>query len=184
MQIIPLQDILTEEMNRLSGPLDVLETGCVRETRPEWEHNDGWSTVALAAYVRKNGGSATSIDLDTRAADCLLTEKGLREHVHLITGYSVNELAIELADKGEPSYDLMLLDSADDPTLILCEYFLAKQLIRPGGTILVDDASLDITSPAVKARALRPWLDKEGTPYRILNRAGSNYSTEVIAVDF
>ena len=44
--------------------LDILETGTIRGAGENYHRGDGWSTVTFAEYVKANGGSLTSIDLE------------------------------------------------------------------------------------------------------------------------
>ena len=67
------------ELRRRTGwdSLDILETGTIRNTGEEYRTGDGWSTLAFAEDVLSNGGSLTSIDLDTTHAEKVLGDREL-----------------------------------------------------------------------------------------------------------
>lgn len=196
---------------RLSGPdLDILETGCIRNGGEQYRINDGWSTWTFATWVKKHGGSMRSIDLDVSVAHMVLMRDGLmgdspgleptqegsifwregkatkgRSHERsfgLTQGYSVDVMAELLRRNGPESFDVILLDSDNDPNLILHEFFIAKHLIRPRGLILVDDVG-GSEGDATKGDAVVPWADTHLIPYRTLTRTGDGYVTNVIALE-
>ncbi|MEU5431571.1 class I SAM-dependent methyltransferase [Streptomyces olivoreticuli] len=178
--------ILTAELQglreRLAKPaLDILETGCIRNSAEEYRTGDGWSTLTFARHVAEHGGSSTSIDLDTSSADQILTREGVRSHAALITGDSVTTL-LALADQGA-TYDLVLLDSADDPTLIFNEYRITEPLVRVGGLLMVDDVKLHNDSYGSKGDAIVPRLKQEGIPFRFDRRWGGGGYIDVIMID-
>ena len=162
--------------------LKILETGTIRGTEEQYHHNDGWSTLTLAEYVRDNGGSLTSIDLDINAATTVLTRHGLLEHVNLVQGHSIDVLSRDVADHQEDSLDVVFLDSDNDASLIMNEFFLAKLLMRHPALVLVDD--VEPGSPGVvKGHQIMPWLDQNNVPYRLERRTGDLYSTGVLVFE-
>lgn len=161
--------------------LDILETGCIRDTRDEYRGGDGWSTLTLATHAKNNSGSVTSVDLDTRAASEVLSAHGVEKNASLVTGYSIDVLAGYVADGRE--FDFILLDSDNDAQLILHEYYLALRLIRDGGIVMIDDVEPG-SSDVVKGDLLIPHLERVNKPYVLLNRSKNAAVTGVAVVDF
>lgn len=174
-----MQEIITRELSRLSGPLITLETGSIRSTQPEYESGDGWSTLAFARYAKGNGGSFTSIDMDTCAAEEVLKEHSLREVVDLREGNSLDVLPDVVKEKG--AFDVVLLDSDNDPNLIMDEFFLVRPALCSGSVLLVDD--VDLTSPSVrKGHKILPFLQQQGYAPDIITRYGNSFTTGVMKV--
>jgi hypothetical protein len=159
--------------------LAILETGSIRNEAEEYHQNDGWSTLTFAQYVKANGGTLTSVDLDISAADAVLTRHGLRDTVNLVEQHSIAFLSGEV--DAAARYDVILLDSENDADLILHEYLLAKYL-HPG-LVLVDDVEPG-SATVVKGHKLLPVVSAEGTSYRMLRRTGAgSFSVGVLALD-
>lgn len=135
---------------------NILETGTIRQDTPEHRAGDGWSTLAFAQDAMASGGHVTSIDLDVRTAARVLDREGVADVVTLREGYSVHWLATMLA-AGE-RFDVILLDSENDPQLILHEFMIAMHLLRRPGLILVDDV-VPGSNTILKGRDLLPWID-------------------------
>lgn len=164
--------------------LTMLETGTIRNEGEQYQKNDGWSTVTLAEDVRDNGGSLLSIDLSVDASDRVLTRLGLREHVEMRQGYSVDVLAdiLSLPPEDRPSFDVVLLDSDNDGNLILHEFLVVQYLMAQGALLLIDDVDLHSTG-VVKGHAIAPWLERHGIQYRIETRTGEGYQTGVLVAE-
>jgi len=165
--------------------LNILETGTIRDEREQYQQNDGWSTLTFAEDVRDNGGDLVGVDLFIGAAENVLSAAHLREFVTLHQGYSVDVLAgmLELPKESRPSFDVVLLDSDNEGNLILHEFMIAKRLMAKDAMLLLDDVNL--SSPHVfKGDKIIPWLTEHGHVYRTLRRTGTNYATDVVAVDF
>lgn len=164
--------------------LNILETGTIRNEGEQYQMNDGWSTVTLAEDVRDNGGSFTSIDLHIGASENVLSSLGLREHVKLMKGYSVDVLAgmLSMPNAQRPEFDVVLLDSDNDGVLILDEFFAVRRMMTPGALLLVDDVDLQSTG-VVKGHMIAPWLDSIGATYRIETRTGKGYQTGVLIAE-
>lgn len=179
-----MRQILSKELTRMGPGLHMLETGSIRSVAPEYEVGDGWSTLAFAEHVRETGGSFVSIDLDTSAAEQVLTEKDLRTHVDLREGNSLDVLPQVVKECTEPDkrLDVVLLDSDNDADLILNEFLVVKEVIRPGGVLLVDDVDLEATG-VVKGHQIHPHLVGLGLSPEILVRHGGAYSTGVLRVE-
>lgn len=163
--------------------LDVLETGSIRHEGAQYHSNDGWSTLTFAEYVDAHGGTACSIDLDVRAADAVLRSRGLRDHVELVEGYSVDVLALMLATVDD-GFDAILLDSDNDADLILHEFLIAQHLVRRPGVILVDDVEPGSTD-VVKGAKLVPWLEARGVVFRLTRRTGDDgFSSGMMVIEY
>lgn len=159
--------------------LAILETGSIRGTEEQYHQNDGWSTLTFAEYVRDNGGSLISIDLDTAAADEVLTRHGVRDHVTLIEADSVATIE-GLPDSS--SLDVVLLDSDNDADLIMREFDAVCALTGERALFLVDDVEPGSTG-VVKGHRILPWLQDHGITYRLERRTGDGYSTSVLVFE-
>ena len=138
---------------------DILETGTIRQDTEAHRAGDGWSTLAFARDVWGGDGHVTSVDLDTRTARRVLDRElgaEAENYVTLREGYSIHWLAMMLA--AGQRFDVILLDSENDPQLILHEFMIATQLLRRPGLILVDDV-VPGSATVLKGRDLLPWID-------------------------
>lgn len=190
-----MHDIINEQLARLrdrlgvarpdpDGGLAILETGTIRVDSEAHRKGDGWSTEAFARdCMGYSAGTVTSIDLDTSVADRVLTRlsPNLRSLVTLRQGYSIEWMAamIEAGQK----FDVILLDSDNDPQLILHEYMLAEKLLRRPGLILVDDV-VPGSATIRKGELLLPWLERERPlhPYTVTPRTGNGFTSGVLSV--
>jgi hypothetical protein len=205
-----LSEILNAELGKLreriaaageraerAAPLDIMETGTIRNTGEEYRVNDGWSTLTFAEDVQAHGGSLVAIDLDVSAAREVLQARGLDHLVTLHQGYSIDVLAGMLASAfgnakktsggrltlgGAGFVDVAFLDSDNDSGLTLGEYMIVNHMMRSPGLIMVDDVDLDSTG-VVKGHQIVPWLDAHGTPYRLEKRHGDGYETGVLVIE-
>lgn len=165
------------ELRRRTGwdSLDILETGTIRNTGEEYRTGDGWSTLAFAEDVLSNGGSLTSIDLDTTHAEKVLGDRELLAGVNLLTGYSIDVMGRMLGKKHR--YEVIFLDSDNDAQLILHELMLARLMSKKGTLLMLDDIDLDGRSKAVKGLRAIPYLAAAGIDYKILERDGGTHRT-------
>lgn len=167
-------------MHRFDQPeLSVLETGTIREDTEAHRKGDGWSTLAFARDAAQHGGHVTSIDLATETAARVLSREGVDEHVTLRSGYSIEWMAAMLA--AGQRFDVILLDSDNDPALILHEFMLAEKLLYRPGLILVDDVVPD-SRTIRKGELLLPWLRQRGTHFNIFPRTGNGFTSGVLQV--
>lgn len=170
--------------DRPDAGLAILETGTIRVDSEAHRQGDGWSTEAFARdCMGRAEGTVTSIDLDTSVADRVLTRlsPNLRSLVTLRQGYSIEWMA-SMLEAGQ-RFDVILLDSDNDPTLILHEYMLAEKLLRRPGLILIDDVVPGSTAIR-KGELLVPWLERE-RPHRefvINQRTGNGFTSGVLSV--
>jgi hypothetical protein len=181
-----MTDILVQELARMRGAcrrdeLDLLETGCIRNSAPGHRLADGWSTLTFAEHVRDYGGSATSLDLDTSEAKSVLDAEGLAEEVELIDGDSVETLQ-RLREKGR-AFDFALLDSGNDPDLIFNEYQIAIEMMRRPGLIGVDDVKYYADSHGTKGEAVVPYLQAHSVLFRVHRRWGGYGWIDVVLIE-
>lgn len=177
---------IIENILTTTGGLHILETGTIRGEGEQYRIGDGWSTVAFAEHVRDHGGSVTSIDLDVSTARKVLEEQDLDGYVTLIEGHSIQALSRLLAADSRHDlvgFDVILLDSDNDPQLILHEYLIAAQMLRRPGVLIVDDVDLE-SEMIMKGHQVVPWLDREGVPYEIVQREAGGYTTGVLIARF
>jgi hypothetical protein len=125
-------------LNTISDPI-IVETGTYRE-----ENNykgDGCSTLLFDKYTKFCGGSLLSIDNDPKA--CKLARKSTGKNTTVIESDSVEFLATLSGD-----ISLLYLDSYNIKDWFndwapashhLKELFAAKEAIKPGTLIVVDD---------------------------------------------
>lgn len=184
-----MSDLLNAELaivrERLGkADLRILETGCIRNDSERYRINDGWSTLTFAEHVHQFGGTHVSIDLDIAAAQRVLKRFNLENgDIALLPGYSIDVMTHLLVQEGPYSKDVILLDSDNDPNLILHEFFIAQRMLTPGGVILIDDVGLDDSSTdGTKGRAVLPWAHKHGLKYRMETRHGDGYVTNVVVM--
>jgi len=166
------------------GGLSILETGTIRYDTEDHRRGDGWSTEAFARdCMGRSEGHVTSIDLHIETADRVLTRMGanLRSLVTLRQGYSIEWMAAMI--KAGQEFDVALLDSDNDPRLILHEYMLAEKLLRRPGLILVDDVIPGSTTVR-KGELLLPWLAANrgiDNPV-IIPRTGNGFTSGVLSL--
>ena len=117
----------------------IVETGCYREE--DNYRGDGCSTLLFDNYVKHRGGNVISIDISPKA--CKLARDNTSKRVEVICGDSVEELGYL-----EGKVDLLYLDSFnitdwgndwESSAHHLKELFAAKNVIKPGTLIVVDD---------------------------------------------
>lgn len=172
-----LQEIISRELSARGGGLVMLETGTIRGSGENYERGDGWSTVAFARHVREAGGTFMSIDLDTAVSHDVLTREGLREFVDLRQGHSL-EVLPDVVGEGH-RFDVVLLDSDNDPDLIMNEFLEIRAAMKPGAVLLVDDVEPQ-SMGVVKGHKILPILRGEGYEPEIIAREGDGFTTGVM----
>jgi predicted O-methyltransferase YrrM len=180
-----MTDILSEQIDRfLDGlgadtdyPLQILETGTIRQDTEAHRLGDGWSTLTFAKLAGTEG-HVTSIDLDVSVARAVLAREGVADRVTLREGHSIEWMA-SMIEAGQ-KFDVILLDSDNDPQLILHEYLLARKLLRRPGLLLVDDV-VPGSATVVKGQQLVPWLDGRGVDNANMPRTGRGVYSGVLA---
>lgn len=159
----PKAKIILRELSKYKNPV-VLETGCTRHTVLSKALPDGASTYYIAKWIKENGGEFYSIDKqNTYKAKQLLDKNGLE--CNFIAGDSLEEIK-KLKGK---RFDLVLLDSANDPELILKEFIAISQRMKNDFTVIVDDVNVK-SSIKKKGDKLIPFLEKHGISYKVENQ--------------
>jgi hypothetical protein len=137
-----------EYLDRFDRPVEIVETGCVRE-KDNWS-GDGQSTVLFDKYAEFHPGSTVlSVDADPEAVTLC---KSLVTHAQLHTGDSIAflEALVRQSSPELRSLDLLYLDSydvnLDDPlpsaTHHLDELVAVVPFLRPDTLVVVDDSPL------------------------------------------
>ena len=104
-------DVLSKFENK---PINILEIGCARDLNFQARYGDGWSSLFWADYIKENGGSLISCDINQGSLDNV---KSLLENVEI-------QFSTILADgsdilKNNNQYDLIYLDGSDCPNQML-----------------------------------------------------------------
>jgi predicted O-methyltransferase YrrM len=131
---------------------DVLEIGGSR----------GYSTIWLAAGVRRLGGRVLSLEQDPRKTEAWrrnIAEAGLEEWAELVEGDAFETLA-GLDDV----FDVVFLDSEKSDYEAL--FALARTKVEPGGLIVADNVLSDVATLASysAARQADPTLESVTVP--------------------
>ncbi|UQA93699.1 class I SAM-dependent methyltransferase [Streptomyces halobius] len=181
-----MTDILVQELARMRSVcqrngLDLLETGCIRNTAPGHRLADGWSTLTFAQHVRDYGGSVASVDLNTSQAKLVLNSAGLIDKVELINDDSVKTLQ-GLRGEGR-AFDFVLLDSGNDPALIFREYQVATEMVRRPSLIAIDDVKYYPDAHGTKGELVVPHLEAQGIPFRVNRRWGGLGWIDVVLIE-
>ena len=159
--------------------LRILEIGTIRATGDEYQDGDGWSTLTFAKDIEKNGGSLLGVDLEIGAATQIIEREGLDKYAKLVQGYSIDVMGRLLA-KGE-KFDVIFLDSDNEPTLVMDEWFMAKHLLAEPGLIMADDMDQGVRD-VLKGARLIPYLRGQSIPYRIEQRVSSRFTRDILVV--
>jgi hypothetical protein len=185
------------ELPRAQQPIFILETGTIRGDGESSQVGDGWSTMEFAMAVAAHHAAAKDLDVDARGyvrsidleidtAAKVLQRSGLAEYVELVQDHSIAALAHEVR-KGL-TYDVVFLDSDNDPQLILHEFMIARHLVRSDGFIVIDDCRMPHhtegePSKARKGELVLHHLDKLGWRYTMHERQGwGSYRTGVVVI--
>lgn len=161
--------------------LQILETGTIRQDTEAHRLGDGWSTLAFAQLVDPEcGGGVTSIDLDTSVAARVLDRAGMADRVTLRQGYSIEWMAAMIT--AGQRFDVVLLDSENDPQLILHEYMLALKLMEARPCLLLVDDVVPGSAAVRKGEMLLPWLEARGEIYGVTSRTGGGVHSGVLSM--
>lgn len=182
-----MADILHRELERMRsvcgyGGLDTLQSGMARNRASEFRTGDSWSTVIFADHASTYAGTHTGVDLNVSHAQAVLGQEVLAGGVDLIQADTVKGL--EFLAHGSRGYDVILLDSFDDPYRILREYLLALCLVRRPGLIMIDDVACHPDSYGAKGDAVVPYLKENGTDFRVSRRWSGRTWIDVVLIDF
>ena len=136
-KLIPYLQTLEDELKK---PLNIVETGCIRQITHKSNISDGHSTEHICEFVKNSEypHAFVSIDIDTSVCQEYLTEKKLIDYVHFIQGDSLS--ALHFINSG---LDFVLLDTANNADQIFKEYMLIKNKLMPHSIVCIDDANLD-----------------------------------------
>ncbi len=121
-------------------PLRIVETGCLRDTRPSAAFSDGWSTYYLARFAKETGSLFTSIELFKAGIETcwnFLFTYGLDRQVNFVCEDSIHVL------NNFPNLapaDFYLLDSCDGLEHGLAE-FKAASAHKPKMIVMDDIAT-------------------------------------------
>lgn len=152
---------------RVSRPINIIETGTIRNVDPKYLEGDGHSTLYIAKWCEAKlpvKHQFYSVDLDTRVCKAYMRELGLDKYVKLITSNSLDWLGTI-----DFPIDFAFLDSANDDTLILNEFKAITPKLAKGGVVIIDDV-IPGSGDVIKGRKLLPYLRKEKIPYRLVGR--------------
>lgn len=166
-------NLIITHLNRLkqiyNKPLRIVETGTIRNIKPEYILGDGHSTHLIAQWIKDNGGSFFSIDQNIEVADNYLKELGLREHVQLLPYDSVTFL--RTFTKNDIKLHLAYLDSGNDPNLILAEFQTIENMMLPQGVIIIDDC-VPGSNELLKGNKAIPYAKEKGYRVELKERQG------------
>lgn len=158
-------ETMFEFLSKIKHPT-IIETGTYRE-----ENNyegDGCSTLLFDKYIECHGGNLISIDNDPKA--CQLARKATTEALVL------ERDSVEALGEMEGRVDLLYLDSYNiedwnndwaPAAHHLKELFAAKNIIRPGTLIVVDDNIQTLSGNLIgKGRLVNEVMESLGiAPY-------------------
>jgi hypothetical protein len=145
-------------LSTLGRPPVIIETGTYRE-----ENNytgDGCSTLLFDNFIEYHGGTFHSVDIDLKA--CALASANTK-HAHVVTMDSV-----EFLGTLDGKCDLLYLDSYNitdwsndwaPAAHHLKELFAAKNIIKPGTLIVVDDNTFVAGKRQGKGRLIYELMD-------------------------
>jgi hypothetical protein len=191
-----LREILRTQLDlalaTFGTPINILETGTIRNADPQYAADDGWSTLHFAEWCKEHEKChLESVDLDISVAKAVLEHHGYcapdvllhREHSIEWLGKALESRAFfkekfHGAPRTIPMLHVAYLDSDNDPTLILNEYLLVKIMMPPGGIVMVDDCNPE--TGGNKGNAIRPWLEAHQQEYTLVGRRGDGYATNVL----
>jgi predicted O-methyltransferase YrrM len=121
-------------------PIRIFELGTALDIRFTARYGNGWSSLFWSKYIRENGGSLKTCDVNADAIEnckALLEEFKKDNFVEFLVGDGIKFL------KENNEYDLIYLDGSDDPnqmlnqmkvcnlekSFILCDDFNSKGVV-------------------------------------------------------
>lgn len=142
---------------KLQEPLNILETGTIRSYHEKHE-----STRIIGETTK---GNIISLD---NSQESIKIAKDICKHLNNIDWLHGDSVEL-MKTLGKNRFDLILLDSVNEPNHIFEEFKLALNLIKIGGTIMIDDFGVDTNGMIPdKSQALA----KKGT--KVYNQLKSN----------
>ena len=142
--------LLEKDVDRLSGKKPVfVETGC------------GLSTLSLAEMGARVSATIITCDYNSEKADELrASSENILGNVRFMIGDSLDSLGKIAAE--HPEIHFLFLDSAASAMHTFREFLLVEQCLKPGATVLVDNAAIPgawrVLSPVRKGKILVPYL--------------------------
>ena len=136
-----LSGYAVEIYHKLSRPIVIVETGCLRRSEPENEALDGWSTLYFARWVKEHPGSKFfSVDNDMehiRVAMVKLNEEGvlgdfplftLGESVGFLTGFGgdIDFAYLDSCDGWDHGADEFRAAESHNAKLIVMDDYIGK----------------------------------------------------------
>ncbi|SLN12054.1 O-methyltransferase [Oceanibacterium hippocampi] len=155
MQIAPEQGAFMQFLVRLTGARRYLEVGVFT----------GYSSLAVALALPADG-RITALDLSAEYTDIARrywAEAGVADRIDLRLGPALDSLAALERDGAADSFDIAFIDA--DKSNYDGYYEAALRLVRPGGTILIDNvlwggAVADPAADDEDTRAIRALNEK------------------------
>lgn len=114
-------------------PINILEIGSARNLNPYNRMSDGWSSFHFYRYIRQNGGSLTTCDIDEGA---VITYNQMFEG---LSAHNREIICVDGLSKIGPQYDLIYLDGGDNPADMLNQLNLIDLKTQ---VVLCDDFSI------------------------------------------
>jgi hypothetical protein len=155
--------------------LAIIETGTLRNERPDHRLGDGWSTIYFRTLIDRVGGTLHSVDIDPQHID-VSTRVIEREFGDLDNTFHCCEDSVAFLRRFDKSIDILYLDSLDysgDDSAArhqLAEIEAAFEKLSNNGIVVVDDIleSIDqgkaaLSIPFLKSRG---WSNIELFPVR------------------
>lgn len=184
-----LHEILKTELDARFGPnkpLRIVETGTIRGTHEPSRIGDGWSTQFFARRVLASRGyEVVTIDLNTKTVPMVLSKEEMSV-ARCLEGNSIGWLSFLAKRVDRDGYfDVVLLDSDNDPQLIYHEFLIAEHLVEPHGLIIIDDVAMEgHTFGARKGEIVWPEIKAQGYTHRCIEREGwAGYRTGVLIIE-
>lgn len=142
---IPPGITLYQLLDSLNQPtLNIVETGCTRDTSPTGMMSDGWSSFYFAKWIHEHNGSLTTIDIDPiNLGYCQIFLKRFRLLSDKVS--FIEQDSVQAIKELKQPVDVFYLDSCDGLDHGLAEFQAA--LVHRPKMIIMDD----FTSKAAKA---------------------------------
>jgi len=138
-----------EYLDKLSGPIVIVETGCVRNPDPWAMTGEGHSTILFDQYINYRNDGSVGYTVDINPESVSVCKQLVSDNIYVHEGDSVNylnKLSMDLFAKGT-SISLLYLDSFDvdysywfpSAAHHIKEFLAVKRAIDPNTLVVVDD---------------------------------------------